>query len=99
MAINIQELMEKDPENMNQEELNALFFYLFENMSDKIESQSQTIKVINQRLQEASDVFKMHETCITELQSAIIELRKQLDVIKGAGESGGSRSEGGILLL
>ncbi|UYD60099.1 hypothetical protein OPFAMLBM_00078 [Aeromonas phage avDM12-TAAL] len=84
---------------MTQEETNTLFFYLLENMTNKIESQSETIKVINKRLQEASEVFKLHEKCIGELQEGLIELRKQLDVIKGAGEMGSTRSEGGILLL
>ena len=99
MAVNIEELLEKDPDGMNQEELNALYFYLLENMTNKIESQSATIKTLNQRLQEAADVFSLHEKCIGELQSALIELRDQLDVIKGASASGGSRTEGGILLL
>lgn len=93
------EILNKDPDNMTQDELNALYFYLLENMTNKIESQSETIKTINKRLQEASEVFKLHENCITELQEGLIELRKQMDVIKGAGDMGSSRSEGGILLL
>ncbi|AUE22844.1 hypothetical protein Ah1_00326 [Aeromonas phage Ah1] len=99
MDVNIQTLLEKDPEQMTQEETNTLFFYLLENMTNKIESQSETIKVINKRLQEASEVFKLHEKCIGELQEGLIELRNQLDVIKGASEMGSTRSEGGILLL
>lgn len=99
MAVNIEELLNKDPDDMSQEELNALYFYLLENMTNKIESQSETIKMINKRLQEASDVFKLHEKCITELQEGLIEIRRQLDVIKGASDVGGGRSEGGILLL
>ncbi|AAQ17974.1 hypothetical protein Aeh1ORF305c [Aeromonas phage Aeh1] len=99
MDLSIQTLLEKDPEQMTQDETNTLFFYLLETMTDKIENQSEVIKTQNQRLIEAGEVFKLHEKCIGELQEGLIELRKQLDVIKGAGEMGSTRSEGGILLL
>jgi len=96
LSNSIEEILQKDPDTLSQDELNTLFLYLHETTSTNIAHKSEAIKVINQRLQEQHQVNATHEKAIGELQMAIIELRNQLDVIKGAENA--LMSSGGIIL-
>lgn len=94
-------LLEKDPSEMSQSELNDLFFFLINAITDNAEKHSESIKGINDRLDEVREVFSMYDNAITELQDAVVELRKQLDTMRNAenklqGITG--MSTGGILL-
>ena len=89
-------ILQKDPETLTQDEYNKMFLYLFENMSNNLKAKTDAIAIQNKRLEEQRQVNTAHEKAIIELQNAVIELRKQLDVVKGAESS--LMSSGGIIL-
>lgn len=94
-------LLEKDPSEMDQSELNDLFFFLINALTENAEKHGASIASLNERLDEVRDVFSMYDTVITELQEAVVELRTQLDTMRNAenklqGITG--MSTGGILL-
>lgn len=58
----------------------------------------KSIENFDARLSEIRDVLSVHETCISELQEAIIELRHAFDLVRDVREDGRSISAGGIIL-
>lgn len=98
--MDINDIINKDPDTLTQDEITVLTMHLFDKISNKIDAQSKTIEIQNKRLIESFDNFKLYDKVITELQKAVIELRGQLDVIKSSGESMGMYKEtaSGILL-
>lgn len=97
--LDIQAILAKDPDQMTQEETNLFQIYMIGILTDRVTAQSESLTLHEQCIVQLQDSVKAHEQCIGELQEAMLEIRKQLDVMKGVSEQFGKQSEGGILLL
>lgn len=97
--LDIQAILAKDPDQMTQEETNLFQIYMIGILTDRVTAQSESLTLHEQCIVQLQDSVKAHEQCISELQEAMLELRRQMDVMKGVSEQFGKQSEGGILLL
>ena len=97
--LDIQAILAKDPDQMTQEETNLFQIYMIGILTDRVTAQSESLTLHEQCIVQLQYSVKAHEQCIGELQEAMVELRKQLDVMKGVSDQFGKQSKGGILLL
>lgn len=85
-------------DEMTTEEIINALLGVVDRLVDTTTAHSESIKNFDARLGEIRDVLGKHESCIVELQEAIIELHHSFALVRDVREDGRSVSSGGIIL-
>lgn len=88
----------QDEIEMTDSEVIEQMMLVVDKLFDTTVAHGKSIENFDARLGEIRDVLGTHESCIVELQEAIIELRHSFDLVRDVREDGRSVSSGGIIL-